>query len=207
VTRNAASGNAQRKRISAAPGRRRKAHNPAVRGAERGNTHRRITTFPPTDTYDPQLAEAICTAVAAGATVANAVQKHGIAESTFWLWRTKHPDLREQYDRARMERTAVWGEEIIRIADDMSDDPRSRDVRIKARQWHMARVDQRQWGDRKDVHQTVAAMVAAMTPEQKDARVAALLDRLKLIAAPLLEAQVTDAEIVEGPGGIDRETS
>jgi hypothetical protein len=44
----------------------------------------------------------------------------------------------------------------------------------------------------------MTALVAAMSPEEKDRRVAALLERLKLIAAPLLEAQVTDSEAVEG---------
>jgi transposase-like protein len=207
VTRNTKAGDGQGTRP---PGRARKARTTAVRGLDNqgrpaAETHRRITTFPPIDTYDAELATAICTDIAAGATVARAAKNHGIAESTFWLWRAKHPELSDSYERARVERTAVWGEEIIKIADDVSDDPRSRDVRIKARQWHMARVDHRQWGDRKDINTNMAAVVAAMSPAEKDRRVAALLERLKLIAAPLLDAQVTDAEVVEEPSGIGRE--
>jgi hypothetical protein len=162
-------------------------------------------TFPPMDTYDPELAAGICNEIAAGATVGDAAKAHGIAESTFWLWRTKHPDLSEHFERALLDRTAVWGEQIIEIADDKDDDPKSRDVRIRARQWVMARVNHKQWGDKKEINTNLQATIASMSEEEKDRRVAALLERLKLIAAPLLEADVTDlkAEPLENDGNAE----
>lgn len=153
------------------------------------------------ETYNPQIGRSICNLVAAGQTVEAAAKEHGISPSTFWDWRWKHPELAEAYAHARVERTEAWSEDLLAIAD-KEEDPKKADVRIKARQWVMARVNHKQWGDRKDVNTNVTALVASMTPEEKDRRINALLERMKLLAAPVIEGEAT--EVVEDQSVEDR---
>jgi hypothetical protein len=81
-----------------------------------------------------------------------------------------HPDFRQQYVQARETRTDLLAEQILDIADDGGQDwhedskgkkkldreavLRSR-LRVDARQWQMARLDPRLWGDKSSAGLTI----------------------------------------------------
>src|SRR5215831_1085883 len=119
--------------------------------------------------FTPQLGEKICELVACGWLMKDAARHFGIAPETVCRWVVKHEAFREAYAVARGQRTEIWGEEIIEIADDASRDytidkhgnrifnsenvHRAR-LRIDARKWQMARLDPRLWGDRQQIDMT-----------------------------------------------------
>jgi terminase small subunit-like protein len=116
--------------------------------------------------YTPELAARICGVIATGSTLRAAAKACGVGWRTAARWNVERPEFRAAYEQARETRTLVWGEEIIEIADDLKGDYRQRrdgktvqnkesvlrsKLRIEARQWVMARLDPRLWGDRQQI--------------------------------------------------------
>ena len=116
--------------------------------------------------FSAELAEKICELVACGWLMKDAARHFGIPPETVCRWVVRHEDFRQAYTVARAQRTEIWAEECIEVADDGSRDyttdkhgrrifdsenvHRAR-LRIDARKWQMARLDPRLWGDRQQV--------------------------------------------------------
>jgi hypothetical protein len=116
--------------------------------------------------FTPELGEKICELVACGWLMKDAARQFGIPPETVCRWVVKHADFRQAYTVARAQRTEIWAEECIEIADDAMGDyttdkhgnrvfnsenvHRAR-LRIDARKWQMARLDARLWGDRQEI--------------------------------------------------------
>jgi terminase small subunit-like protein len=148
--------------------------------------------------YTPEIADAICSAIAAGDTVKQAAEGQGIGERTFWGWMRERPELTQAYTRARDIRNQfTWGEQIIDIADDAREDRddqgrlnkehvlRSK-LRIEGRQWHLERAASRYWAPKSSVATTVAMAVDQMGEEQREALIEGMLKRLEVIARPAM---------------------
>jgi terminase small subunit-like protein len=116
--------------------------------------------------FRPELGEKICELIACGWLMKDAARHFGIPPETVCRWVVKHEGFREVYAAARAQRTEIWAEECIEIADDATRDyttdehgnrmfnvenvHRAR-LRIGARRWQMVRLDPRLWGDRQQI--------------------------------------------------------
>ena len=63
-------------------------------------------------------------------------------------WLRTDEDYAKQYARAREDQAALISEETLKIADDATDDPNSRRVRIYARQWFLSKIHPKKYGDK-----------------------------------------------------------
>jgi terminase small subunit-like protein len=59
-------------------------------------------------------------------------------------------------------------------------------LRIETRQWMIARLDPRLWAEKRQIDATVATSVAEMSPEQREAVIQRMLERLEIIARPAM---------------------
>lgn len=69
-------------------------------------------------------------------------------KTTVYRWLASNPTFRDLYARAKEEQAESLADEIVSIADDETDDPQSRRVRVDARKWVAARLLPRKYGDR-----------------------------------------------------------
>ena len=88
--------------------------------AKRATKPRRPAHRPTKFTAD--LAERICELVALGWFMKDAARQFGIPPETVCRWVAKHEDFRRAYERARRQRTMVWEEQCIEIADNATSD-------------------------------------------------------------------------------------
>lgn len=131
--------------------------------------------------YTPARGMAVCEHVAAGMTFAAACEAEGISARLGVRWRFRHPEFREMYEQARLDRVDTWSEEMIDIADyrggdyklamtdkngkpliDEEGNPTAKPIlvkenvlrsklRIETRQWNISRLNPQQWGDRQQI--------------------------------------------------------
>jgi hypothetical protein len=142
--------------------------------------------------YTPELGLKICDAIAGGLSLTKAAAKFNLPAETVCRWTVRHPDFRQQYMQARETRTDLLAEQILDIADDGGQDwhedskgkkkldreavLRSR-LRVDARQWQMARLDPRLWGDKQSLD--VSASIMMLTPEERVQKALALFDLME----------------------------
>jgi hypothetical protein len=72
--------------------------------------------------FRPELGEKICELIACGWLMKDAARHFGIPPETVCRWVVKHEAFREAYAVARGQRTEIWAEEIIEIADNAMGD-------------------------------------------------------------------------------------
>ena len=177
--------------------------------------------------FTPELGEKICELVACGWLMKDAARRFGIAAETVCRWVVKHEDFRAAYAVARAQRTEIWAEEIIEIADDATGDyPTDKDghrifdsenvhrarLRIDARKWQMVRLDPRLWGDRQELTLKDEDW-SLLSTEEGERRALQLIDmiremdeqqrelqRLKELGARRIVYDPTEGD--EEPGGI-----
>ena len=125
-----------------------------------------------TSTFTDELAAEICEEIAEGAVLSAVCAKDGRPSMrTVLRWLDRYDGFAKLYDRAREIRADVWGDEIILISDDRSDDyvdkirgdgsvdrvldaehvQRSK-LRVDARKWLMAKAAPRRYGERLDLN-------------------------------------------------------
>lgn len=126
-------------------------------------THNENTGGRPSD-YSEELAAHICGELASGRSLRDVCRDDDTpAQSTVFLWLSKHPGFSEQYARAMEARTNALAEEILEIADDSSGDvgvtedgrevvksdviARSR-LRVDTRKWLMSKMAPKKYGDK-----------------------------------------------------------
>lgn len=156
-----------------------------------------------------------------GATLRAAAKACGIGWRTVARWNAERGEFREAYEDARRTRTLVWAEECIDLADDAAGgyvkNPKTGELefnrksvhraklQIQQRQWQMARLDPRLWGDRR--HVEVKDDWSLISLEQRERKAAELLAILRELAAgppkpPPLVYRGEEAEVEPEPRGI-----
>lgn len=118
--------------------------------------------------YTNKLADKICKMIAQGKSVRSiCAKKDMISMQTFFRWLRENDKFREQYARAREERSYMYAEDIIEIADNATNDymeklegdgyifnsenvQRSR-LRIDTRKWLMSKLNPKVYGDKLDM--------------------------------------------------------
>lgn len=118
--------------------------------------------------YSEALRDALCERIASGETLIAVCESPNMpAYSTFYRWRREHPDLCEAYALAVVARAERWAEELVDIADNSTNDYMERerrdgsfetvlnreniqrsDLRIRTRQWRLARLLPKEYGER-----------------------------------------------------------
>lgn len=118
--------------------------------------------------YNPSVASEVCRLMATGLSLKKVCERRGMPNMyTVFHWQFTRPDFGNSFARAQMDRAQVFGEEIIEIADDGTNDwvekvrrdgsvvllgdhehiQRSK-LRVDARKWLMAKLDPKRWGEK-----------------------------------------------------------
>ena len=100
--------------------------------------------------YDTDIASEICVRLSNGEPLRQICMEDDMpAQSTVYLWLTRHPDFSEMYARARDEQADTLADQIIAIADEMPMETTDKDGNTKFDsayiQWQRSRVDARKW--------------------------------------------------------------
>jgi hypothetical protein len=145
-------------------------------------------------TYTTEIGEAICVAIAAGATVTEAIHETlgadtTVVRQTVYKWANSRAEFGDAFARACARRIDAFEEDILEIADQTEDDYRETltgrmgpnkelvlrsKIKIVGRQWLMARRDPKQWGDRQSVD--VSANIMLLSPEERVRKALQLFD-------------------------------
>jgi transposase-like protein len=121
-------------------------------------------------TFTQEIAASICERLSAGESLRAICRDESMpAQSTVFLWLSKHREFSEQYARARETQADAMAEEILDIADDDSGDrieanegaerlnsefvQRSR-LRVDTRKWLMSKLAPKKYGDKITQEQT-----------------------------------------------------
>jgi Bacteriophage Sf6, terminase small subunit-like len=156
----------------------------------------------------------ICDAIAGGLSLTKAAAKFNLPAETVCRWTVRHPDFRQQYMQARETRTDLLAEQILDIADDGGQDwhedskgkkkldreavLRSR-LRVDARQWQMARLDPRLWGEKQQLD--VSANIMMLSPEERVQKALQLFDLMEKFVERARQPPMSDQPLVYDPGG------
>jgi hypothetical protein len=68
--------------------------------------------------------------------------------ATVFRWFDEHPEFREQYEAAKEEGADAMVEEMLDIADDTSENPASRRIRVDTRKWIASKLKPKRYGDK-----------------------------------------------------------
>lgn len=121
----------------------------------------------PTD-YTEELAAYICERIASGESLNKICLPDDMPnKASVYLWLTKHQAFSDMYTRAREDQADTLADEIADIADDLTDDPNSRRVRVDARKWVAAKLKPRKYGDRTDHNVALSGKVLLGWQEQE----------------------------------------
>jgi hypothetical protein len=119
--------------------------------------------------YDDNLASEICVRLSNGEPLRQICMDDTMpAQSTVYLWLTRHPLFSEMYTRAREDQADTLADEIQAIADEMPMETTDKDgntrfdsayinwmrLRIDSRKWVAAKLKPRKYGDRVAVEGT-----------------------------------------------------
>lgn len=116
-------------------------------------------------------------------------REHGISKSAVYRWIDEDPDLAGRIAHARARGYDQLAEEALEIADDRTDDPASRRVRVETRLKLLAKWDSSRYGDKLTVDSN------ATVTHKYD------LDSLSSDKLDQLEAILTDAQRNQGGAG------
>lgn len=122
--------------------------------------------------YNEAIAQLICERVATHTTSLQKLCKmydDMPNHDTVYAWRARYDEFSAMYFDALKIRANILAEEIVDLADDIetysdadgvervdSGMTRKTDLQIKSRQWMVARLEPRRWGDRKELEQAQA---------------------------------------------------
>jgi hypothetical protein len=103
--------------------------------------------------YTREIADTICARMSEGESLRAICRDPGMpSEGTVRGWAVRDVDgFMERYRSARLLLMEYWADQIVDIADDGDLDPRDRQIRAGVRQWIMARISPRRWGDKVQV--------------------------------------------------------
>lgn len=97
--------------------------------------------------FTQEAFDAICEAIADGRSVRETCEIEGMPDrTTFNKWRKSNDELQKQYDQACRDRELAIFDDIHYIADH-EPDPKVAKVRIESREWTLARMNRKQYGN------------------------------------------------------------
>jgi len=98
--------------------------------------------------FSQELFDAICELIADGKSVREICSADGMPDrKTFNQWRKRTPELEKQYALCRIDREDAIFDDIHWIADNEKD-PKKAKVMIDAREWTLARMNGKKYGNR-----------------------------------------------------------
>lgn len=100
----------------------------------------------------------ICEGIAEGKSLRAILRQHPDLPSSSMIFRalTSDAEFREQYARAREAQADTHFDEILEIADDLSEDANSRRVRVDARKWAASKLKPKVYGEKLDLNHSGA---------------------------------------------------
>lgn len=82
------------------------------------------------------------------------------------VWLGDDLAFQAQYAKARADQAEHYAQEIVEIADDLSDDPASRRVRIDARKWVACKLLPRKYGDKVQLDAQGGGVLVMLSPTE-----------------------------------------
>lgn len=126
--------------------------------------------------FTPELADAICSRIGDGRSLRSVCQDEDMpSRESVRRWLKEHEDFRTLYASAHQERVDSMFEDMLAIADDRTIDWQERKVMIATRQWAMAKVAPKKYGDRLEVAGDPERPVVSPDPNDMARRVAFML--------------------------------
>lgn len=120
----------------------------------------------PPEPVPQDIAEEICAKLREGMSLRAICREEGIPTiGAVLFWAQKDPEFAEQYARAREIGLEIRAEEIVEVADDLTEDPNSRRVRVDARKWTLSKQFARKYGDRQHVEHSGGVTLEALVTE------------------------------------------
>jgi hypothetical protein len=123
----------------------------------------------PTD-YNEKIANDICEMIANGMSVNSICKRDDMpVYSTVTLWRRKYPEFSANYDKAKQDCADLYAEEIIEIADNVTNDvaldvdgkpyidgfaAQRAKIMIDSRKWVASKLKPKSWGDKQEIDHT-----------------------------------------------------
>lgn len=97
--------------------------------------------------FSQELFDRICELIGDGKSVREVCKARGMPDRmTFLRWTKRTPELKKQYDDACIDRQDAIFDDIQFIADTEKDSKRAK-VRIEAREWTLARMNRKRFGN------------------------------------------------------------
>ncbi|MDN7481915.1 hypothetical protein QZM38_13880 [Burkholderia orbicola] len=97
--------------------------------------------------FSQELFDHICELIGDGKSVREVCEARGMPHRmTFLRWTKRTPELKKQYDDACVDRQDAIFDDIQFIADTEKDSKRAK-VRIEAREWTLARMNRKRFGN------------------------------------------------------------
>lgn len=123
--------------------------------------------------FSQELADRICAELAEGQSLRTICKAEGMPTKTaVFNWLRVNETFREQYAIAKQESADAFVEEMLDIADDLTDEAQSRRVRVDTRKWIASKLKPKKYGDKLElagkVDSTVNAVVTFVEPTKKD---------------------------------------
>jgi transposase-like protein len=103
-------------------------------------------------TFTAEIGNRICAELSAGKSLRSVCTEFGLARQTVFDWLRRQPEFAEQYAIAKEESADYLAEEMLEIADDRSEDPQSRRVRVDTRKWIASKMKPKKYGEKLDVN-------------------------------------------------------
>lgn len=131
--------------------------------------------------YTPELAQAICEAIAETGSLARALETPGDwpAQGTVFRWIATDEGFRESYVRAHEAGSEPDAMEMRRVAYDPDVKPEDKRLQIDVLKWQMARRCPKKWGDRQILAGDPEAPLQGMSEQQVDDRLSALMAKFE----------------------------
>lgn len=96
-----------------------------------------------------EIRNTICERIAAGESLRSICKDGGMpSKAAVFADLAADASFADQYTRAREAQADSLADEIVEIADDSSDDPNSRRIRIDARKWVAGKMRPKKYGDK-----------------------------------------------------------
>jgi transposase-like protein len=130
--------------------------------------------------YSPELADAICELIASGESIRTICKAENMpAMSSIFKWLREHKDFSEQYARAKEEQAERLADELVEIADDISNDVSGElempngvavqraKLRVDTRKWILSKLLAKKYGDKLDLnHAGEIGIKSILVPER-----------------------------------------
>lgn len=146
-------------------------------------------------TTDRGRMQALCELVADGSMVGDVAPEIFGSMSSMYRAMARTPGLREMLDDARVILAHRFAEQAVTVVDTVADVQRAR-LKSESLRWYASKVAPKDYGDRIDMH--VDGQVSVLGPIS-DAATRSMCD-----LAPVMDAQVVDANMLSTIGASDR---